>query len=388
MRKRGPQRRDRGRSRVRLGLEILEDRTLLNGTLTLSPTTPAVAMNTLGAAPSADVYSVTMPQDGLLILSATNAPSTRLSLLTQAGAPLVQSDGVIGPPGTDLIQQHLSGGTTYVVEIQELGAAASGPYTLQATYQPAVGPFQPIPIPAGPLSMAVGDFNGDGHPDLATANITSDSLTATVSILLGDGDGTFQPAVTNITLGQHSVMLAAADLGNGHMDLIAVNPEDGTVYVIKGNGDGTFQAPATYSTSASGAGSPLVANFNGFPDLAVANPNAGTVTILLGDGTGAFTSTDTLTVGTTPDSLVAGDFGNGNVDLAVADTGSADVSVLLGDGAGNFQNAVTYNLAGNPGSLVAADFNSDNLLDLAATIPSQNEVAVLLGTGAGALRRR
>ena len=131
------------------------------------------------------------------------------------------------------------------------------------------------PVGSDPNPVTVGDFNGDGIPDLAVGNLASN----TVSVLLGNGDGTFQAAVT-YSVGYGPASLAVADLnGDGKLDLAVANYADNTVSVLLGNGDGTFQAAVNF-IAGSYPVSIAVGNFNGKPDLAVADAG-GRVLILL-----------------------------------------------------------------------------------------------------------
>ncbi|MGH9316094.1 MAG: FG-GAP repeat domain-containing protein, partial [Thermoanaerobaculia bacterium] len=128
-----------------------------------------------------------------------------------------------------------------------------------------------------PYSIAVGDFNGDGKPDLATAN-TGDG----VSILLGNGDGTVQAAV-NYGVGTAPLSVAVADFnGDGKADLGIANFSSGNVSILLGNGNGTFQPVVNYGA---GSGPRFLAagdfNGDGKPDLAVANQNSNDLSVLL-----------------------------------------------------------------------------------------------------------
>src|ERR1022692_3750501 len=155
-------------------------------------------------------------------------------------------------------------------------------------------------------SVAVGDFNGDGKLDLAVANGVG------VSVLLGNGDGAFQPAVT-YAAGTYTESIAVGDFnGDGKLDLVVTNnlSSGGTVSVLLGNGDGTFQAPRTYGVGASPYGV-AVGDFNGDGklDLAVTNSgSSGSVSVLLGNGDGTFQPALNSAAGTDLLSVAVGDF--------------------------------------------------------------------------------
>src|SRR5439155_371138 len=174
-----------------------------------------------------------------------------------------------------------------------------------------------------PLSVAVGDFNGDGKLDLAVTNRVYEG---TVSVLLGNGDGTFQAALTSSTggpepfSGRYPLSVAAGDFnGDGKLDLaVAASPG---ISVLLGGGDGSFQAPRTFGVGG-GPASVAVGDFNGDRtlDLVVANRYSNTVSVLVGNGDRTFPTAPTFAAGASPRSMVAGDFnGDGVQDLAVAD---------------------------------------------------------------------
>jgi hypothetical protein len=206
---------------------------------------------------------------------------------------------------------------------------------------------------AGPSSVAVGDFNGDGHLDLAVAN--TDGL----SVLLGKGHGSFQTAQSCSARGGS---LAVADMnGDGKLDLVTSGGS-----LLLGNGDGTFQAARTFPVGI-GPFSVAVGDFNGdgHLDLAVANSGSGTVSVLLGNGDGSFQTARTFSAGSFPQSVAVGDFdGDGHLDLAVANFGFPEagvpgtVSVLLGNGDGTFQPAGNFPAGGGPRSVAVGDYHS------------------------------
>jgi hypothetical protein len=181
----------------------------------------------------------------------------------------------------------------------------------------------------------VGDFNGDGLLDLAVANEGTwpNFRDGSVSVLLGNGDGTFQTA-RNFPAGIAPWSVAVGDFnGDGNQDLAVANFGSNNVSILLGNGDGSFQQ-VNYAAGSSPR-SVAVGDFDGdgLPDLAVASAS-GTVRVLLGNGDGSFQTTHVSYVaGGFPSSAAVADFdGDGFPDLAVANSNSNDVSVLLNDG--------------------------------------------------------
>ncbi len=184
-----------------------------------------------------------------------------------------------------------------------------GTFASQASYD----------VGTGPAWIATGDFNKDGNIDIAVVNQNSN----TISILLGNGDGTFQPQTT-ITTGNVPVSVVAANIhdadGLGNLDLVVANHGDNTISIFQGNGDGTFQTPATV----------------------IALPN-----------------------GYAPSSIAEADLNSdGHIDLAVTDQGNNSVSIFLGKGDGTFQNRVDYPVGNSPVWVSTADVNADGVLDL------------------------
>ena len=242
---------------------------------------------------------------------------------------------------------------------------------------------------AGPNTVMAGDWNGDGNPDLATTNyiINGTIITSSLSILLGNGNGTFQ---TNVDYGvgsfPHSV--TAGDWNGDKKADFAVANHDGNVSILLGNGNGTFQAKVDYAT---GLNSFLVTagdwNGDGKPDLAVANHGSRNVSILLGNGNGTFQPKVDYGAGNSPESVTAGDWnGDGKLDLATANYYSGNVSILLGNGNGTFQAAVGYATGAGPNTVMAGDWNGDGKLDLATT--KYGNVSILLGNGNGTFQAK
>jgi hypothetical protein len=178
-----------------------------------------------------------------------------------------------------------------------------------------------------PISVAVGDFNLDSTPDLVVANSYAD----TISVLLGNGDGTFASKVDYGT-GAYSMSVAVGDFNlDGKPDLAVTDYWSVGVSVLLGNGDGTFAPRQRFVTDVD-AYSVAVADFNldGKPDLAVANAS-NTVSVLMGNGDGTFASGVEYGTRERPTSIAVGDFNlDGNPDVVVADEYPSMLSVLLG----------------------------------------------------------
>jgi FG-GAP-like repeat/FG-GAP repeat len=242
------------------------------------------------------------------------------------------------------------------------------------------------------------DFNGDSKADLAVANngSNSDLLTDNVSVLLGNGDGTYGTA-QNFSVGDAPLHLTSADFnGDTKADLAVVNIRSDNVSILLGNGDGTFGAAQNFG-GVDGPFSVSSADFNGDSkaDLAVAYNGAftipGGVSVRLGNGDGTFGAAQNFVAGLHPTSVSSADFnGDSKVDLATANAGSDNVSVLLGKGDGTFAAAQNFAAADSPWFVTSTDFNDDSKVDLAtANAPSimgdggLGNVSVLLGNGDG-----
>jgi predicted NUDIX family NTP pyrophosphohydrolase len=238
-----------------------------------------------------------------------------------------------------------------------------------------------------PQWVAVADFNKDGKLDFANVDYNGGNA-GTVSVFLGNGDGTFK-AKTDYAVGNGPDGIAAADVdGDGNLDLVVANDTGASVSVLLGNGDGTFRAHRDY-----GAGSfphwISVGDFNGDKklDLAVTNEGQDTVGVLLNNGDGTFKAMQTYSVRKEPYSVAVGDFNHdGKMDLAVTGYYDSVVSILLGNGDGTFKNHADYPTGVSPAVVEAADINQDGKLDLITVNYSSGNTgtaSVLLGNGDG-----
>ena len=234
----------------------------------------------------------------------------------------------------------------------------------------------------GPVAVSVGDFNHDGKLDLVVANAREN----TASILLGKGDGTFQPQ-TRYATGNLPFSASVADVDNdGFQDLIIANHSgDNTISVLLGKGDGTFKSQMTYATG-NGATGVAMGDFNndGKLDIVVGNYGDNTLSVLLGKGDGTFNPQTTYATGKGPTGVAAGDFNNdGKLDIVVGNYGDNTLSVLLGKGDGTFQPQVTYETGKNPASFSVADFDADGDLDIVVQNYGDNTVSIMTGNGDG-----
>jgi uncharacterized protein (TIGR03437 family) len=264
------------------------------------------------------------------------------------------------------------------------------------------GTFQfPASYPAGPRPtyLAAGDFNNDGRLDLVTAN----GGNGTVSILLANADGTFQPRPLPFEAAYSPNSLVLTDFnGDGNLDILVgfgnadcIGPDSGsgTIAVLYGLGNGAFQSP-TLDPAGTAPVAATAADLkgDGHPDIVTANPSNDTLTILLAAAGGGFRAPVSLALGpgsgVAPVSVAAADFnGDGKIDLAAAGSSSGLVYVLRGNGDGTFQTAASYPAAPGANHILAADLNGDGKTDLVVAnqgpAGGSGSVSVLLGNGDG-----
>jgi hypothetical protein len=252
----------------------------------------------------------------------------------------------------------------------------SGPRALAQSFAAKVD----YPTASLPYSVAVGDFNSDGKPDLAVANFDS----YTMSVLLNKGDGTFAAKVDYPT-DLHPTSVAVGDFNSdGKLDLVETYFITDKVSIFLNNGNGTFAPRADYNAVTSPS---IVAvgdfNADGKPDLAVAD-GIDTISIMLNNGDGAFPVNVVYHADAFIDSIAAGDFNSdGKLDLVVTSSFYDKVSVFLNNGNGTFAAKVDYPTGKAPLSVAARDFNADGRPDLAVANQDSDAVSILLNNGNG-----
>jgi hypothetical protein len=266
----------------------------------------------------------------------------------------------------------------------------------------------------GPYSLATGDVNGDGKIDLVVASACDPTCAGgAVSVLLGNGDGTFQPAVVFSSGGFDAYSVALADFnGDGKLDIAVANNNcpsgfnctttEGSVGILLGNGDGTFQAATVFDSNglAPDAIGAVDLNGDGHADLVIANQceadgcnsHAADMVVMLGNGDGTFQSPSTFdSGGFIPSSISIVDMdGDGKTDLVITNTCGAtpgcqtgNLSLLFGNGDGSFQAPQVFpTLANLSVSATVGDFNKDGHLDVAVanscTLCQSGQVGVFL----------
>ena len=171
------------------------------------------------------------------------------------------------------------------------------------------------------------------------------------------------------------------------LDLAVAIFVSNNVSILLGNGTGSFGTPATNFAVGSGPFSVAVGDFNGdtFLDIVTANTSSANISILLGNGTGLFGTATNFPVGNQPASVAVGDFNTDTfLDLAAANFGSNNVSILLGNGTGLFGTPATNFAVGNlPFSVAVGDFNADTFLDIVIANQGSDNISILLGNGTG-----
>ncbi|HSN16780.1 MAG TPA: FG-GAP-like repeat-containing protein [Gammaproteobacteria bacterium] len=248
--------------------------------------------------------------------------------------------------------------------------------------------MQTYPVSGHPVRLALADVNGDGKLDVVTAN--NDGVNGTISVLLGNGDGTFQPAL-NLPAGANPMDVAVADMDHdGKMDIVVGNATVNTVSVLYGKGSATFSLPKSFP-----AGSQINAlavgdlTHDGFPDVVTVGGN---VAVLRNDGQGGLVPIVLNKNGRSQDTYSA--IGNrivlkdvnadGDLDMVIADYSNSELTVLLGNRLGYFTRVPLVSpTCSNPNNLAASDINGDGHMDVVVSCAGSSSIGVMLGNGRG-----
>ena len=309
------------------------------------------------------------------VVSTMNSPDGR-----------VKANAAIVPAGTDgAISFYVTNNTNLIVDIDGYFETAGN------------GTSQFFPLPPcrvidtrGPNGFFGGPYlSGGVQRDFTVSQSGCVPFFYIVQGIIGHGNADFSPAVA-YPAGNYNRAVAVGDFnGDGKADLATAN-ESANISVLLGNGHGTFQAPVLY---AAGNAPYSIAqgdfNHDGKADLVVANHDSNNVSVFLGNGDGTFRTAVNYSVGIGPRSVAVADFnGDNQPDLVTANDGQSNVSVLINNGDGTFRAAVNYSTGGVPYSVAVGDFNGDHTLDLVTANFVGNTVSVLLEIVTAPSRRR
>lgn len=336
-----------------------------------------------------DIITADFNGDGILDLATANSGANTVSVLlgTATGTFGAASPLTVGDDPYALLAADLDGDGKL-----DLAVANRGDNTVSLLRGTGTGTFTAagtFTVGTQPISIITGDFNGDRRPDLATVG-SSQNL---VTVLLNNGAGGFG-IPTNFAIGVNPTSAVTADFnGDGKLDLVTTNAATdspsptgvNTISIALGQGDGTFGASSTFGTGTDPY-SVTAGDFNGDGrlDVATANYGSNNVSVLLGNGAGGFEAATTVALGVgaiQPYTIANRDLnGDGKLDLITANLSSNNLNVLLGNGDGTFgtPTALATGMRTNPNGLAIGDFNNDGKPDLATANSGANRATVFL----------
>jgi hypothetical protein len=271
---------------------------------------------------------------------------------------------------TDIISANYGSDSVGVLLGQD-----NGTFAPVMTYSTGIG--------SSPARLAIADVNNDNQLDIITANTNIDC----VGVLLGYGNGSFATVLTFSTvINSHPFGVAVGDVNNDkHLDILTANPDSNSISILFGDGNGTFSVPwIILMGDNSGPLSINLADFNSdnYLDFAITNDLAGNIGVLLGDGTGNFVTETTYSFGpaSTPNFAITGDFNHDNrIDIAATLFGTDYVVILFGYGNGSFQVARAFytGFGSNPVGITVADFNNDTQLEIVVALRGTGQITIL-----------
>ena len=341
----------------------------------------------LGSSPSS-VSAADINSDGIIDILTTNPDTDDVSIILGVGGGVFQNPLQVGVDqnpvslsvgdfdnnGTmDLVVSNGSSGRTSSNQVSVLLGNGNG------TFQPQ----QLLTVGDRPQSTSIEDYNRDGNADFAVTNIGSGDL----SIVLGNGDGTFQDQ-QRIAVGDNPNDLASGDInGDGRIDLVIahdslIGSSGNGITVLLGNGDGSFLPGDRFLTDRDTRSVTLGdLNNDGKVDLSI---GSFTLIVLLGNGDGTFSAEQSFNAGSNPDVTSIGDFNTDGInDIAVGGSFSGGITVLTGRGNGSFITEQLLTVGRNPSSADAGDFNGDGRDDLVVANESSNDISIFLSNGNG-----
>lgn len=235
--------------------------------------------------------------------------------------------------------------------------------------------------------LTSGDFNGDNKPDIVHANYLA---AGKASVFLNNGDGTGSFATkSDLTTGNYAAGIAVGDLNNDNkQDIVVCDRNNGTgttVSVIIGNGDGTFVARVPYTTAVDPWSVALGdVNNDGRLDIVTGNYTTGNISVLLGNGDGTFQNKTDYATSANPRKIILTDVNNDKkLDVVLTSTSTLKAGVLIGNGSGGFSAITEFNVGGNGFHASVGDFNGDGNVDIVTTSSAGNNIAIILGAGNG-----
>jgi len=247
------------------------------------------------------------------------------------------------------------------------------------TFKVAANPMTPS---AAPYTLAVGDFNRDGYPDLVTANTNNNSI----SLYINNKVGGFLAPQT-YAAGTGPSKMAAADINNdGSVDLIVVNSTSNNVGVFKNNGSGLLETMVPYTVGTTPkALSVADINNDGYLDIVVANAANNTLTVLKNDGTGSFIQVPSVPVGSNPSGVVLKDFDNdGAVDAVVSNKNSNNIYLFKNIlGVLTFDTSYVMSGTTGPSDISVFDLDNNGCADIAIADSTSKDIVILLNAYSG-----